>query len=1146
MRTVFVFLLLFLWISGLDGVTAQPVSAAPERVIYDTDMGNDVDDLLALAMLHNYVKAGMVNMLGITISKANPYAIPYTRLINQYYGNPDVPIGYVYDGATTGPGNYMRQTLETIGGFEPKQKAPDAEALGIPEGYRLLRKLLAGEPDGSVSLVVVGFHTNIARLLQSEADEFSPLSGVELVKRKVKLLSVMAGDFEQQRAEYNVKMDIPATQLLFAEWPGEIIVSGYETGRRITYPVGSILHDFGDIRKHPIPVSYQFYRKMPYENATWDLLSVLEVAEPGQRFFRLSARGSVSVDTAGITTFRKGGRGKHRIQQPQTSPMEIVRKRRLLVSRVTGDMKASEQDWHPEASIKQFADGISHWNYMSDQAGKGYQRFNENESVFIAENLVGYQNADGGWPKNIDWLAKLDPKTVIDGIALEKQKASTLDNRNTYSQVAYLAKLYTATGVTEFREAAERGVDYILDLQNKSGGWRGWDADAITYNDDVMIGTMRLLNDMVNQEPDYYWVSDKKRARLKTSLSRAIDVTLNAQIVVNGKKTGWCQQHDHVTLAPVKARTYELAAICPMETTSIIRFFMELDHPDNRIKAAVEAAVAWLDEAKITGLRIDQLPVDESRKSEFRTGYDRVEVKDPQAPPLWARFHEIADNRPFMANRDGKKVYRLQDVEPERRVGYSWYSTGPQIVFDKDYPKWKKRFSQKAIDLYPIQEYVLGAEVGGVKAVPVQFSATESGMLIVYNSGSGIGSPNPQFFTFPDGTYNFVMFDGSGKELWRRDLGKHVIPDGNFCPVFPFDLDGDGAEEIWFVNNTDIHRPLASTKYVVEKLDPRTGASLGAFPFPMLNDKQPMGNLFRLFLMGGYVQGKPVLLTGQGTYGYGPMAVHAYNPDLGLRWRLEIPVGAKGARGSHMSPVVDMDNDGNDELLWGERCIHIDNGEYLFVADYEHYTGHSDIIQPVMDRAKNRWYLYTCRENGERPRLVFYDDKGERIWTDLTGHVDMGWVATFSEKGKVVAAALEIDKKFAEGASWVRTNSREYFYEAFTGKRLDPPFEGFIGALPVDINGDGIHELFAGGKLHSYDGSVVDLPMAGGLILASKLADHPGEQLLTIDGAGTVRLWADRNAEDNEVARWRYAHPFYKRNQKLTASGSNNRNLGGL
>lgn len=446
-------------------------------------------------------------------------------------------------------------------------------------------------------------------------------------------------------------------------------------------------------------------------------------------------------------------------------------------------------------------------------------------------------------------------------------------------------------------------------------------------------------------------------------------------------------------------------------------------------------------------------------------------------------------------------------------------------------------------------EFSLGTKAGQFRAVPVKLnSKNEQGILAVYSEYGDCGSPNPQYFVFPKGVLSFVMFNNKGKQLWRVDLKDNVIADLNFCPVFPFDLDGDGAEEIWFVNNTDLLRPFASNKYVVEKLDANSGKSLGSFPFPMLNDKQSMGNLFRLFLMGGYDHDKPVLLTGQGTYQYGPMAVHAYNPDLTQRWRKQFNVGEKGARGSHMSPMSDFNNDGVDEIMWGERCINVSDGSYLFVADYDVYTGHSDVIQPVLRRSDNKWHLYTCRENGEQPRLVFFDDKGKRIWSDLTGHVDIGYVAHWGNDGKVIAAALEIDKKFAaEGGGVVRTDGREYMYDLWTGKRIDPPFKEFIHAVPVDFNGDGIHELWSHGVLHTSEGKEIKLPDAGSLAHASHfLNDYAGEQIITWDPSGTVRVWGDKNAFDTEAAKKRYSHNFYKRNQKLTASGMNIKNLGGI
>lgn len=102
-------------------------------------------------------------------------------------------MGYAYNGATPEDGGYLRQTLDTIieGNkiLYPQRSIKD----NLPEGYKLLRKLLASQPDNSVVFIAVGPETNLSRLLRSEADEYSPLDGKSLVAQKVKLLSVMGG-----------------------------------------------------------------------------------------------------------------------------------------------------------------------------------------------------------------------------------------------------------------------------------------------------------------------------------------------------------------------------------------------------------------------------------------------------------------------------------------------------------------------------------------------------------------------------------------------------------------------------------------------------------------------------------------------------------------------------------------------------------------------------------------------------------------------------------------------------------------------------------------------------------------------------------------------------------------------------------------
>lgn len=169
----------------------ETTSAIP--VILDTDVGNDIDDVLAMQMLLNYEKKGKIDLLGITISKCNPYSLEYIDAYCRFNDKYDIPLGYAYNGMNTDDGHYLRQTLDTIIDnnkiLHPKRSLKDH----ILEGYKLLRKLLAEQEDHSVVFIALGPETNLARLLISEADEYSELDGKALVAQKVKLLSVMGG-----------------------------------------------------------------------------------------------------------------------------------------------------------------------------------------------------------------------------------------------------------------------------------------------------------------------------------------------------------------------------------------------------------------------------------------------------------------------------------------------------------------------------------------------------------------------------------------------------------------------------------------------------------------------------------------------------------------------------------------------------------------------------------------------------------------------------------------------------------------------------------------------------------------------------------------------------------------------------------------
>ena len=459
-----------------------------------------------------------------------------------------------------------------------------------------------------------------------------------------------------------------------------------------------------------------------------------------------------------------------------------------------------------------------------------------------------------------------------------------------------------------------------------------------------------------------------------------------------------------------------------------------------------------------------------------------------------------------------------------------------------------KRLTEE-IKLEVLLEFDMGTPIGQCRAVPVSLGKNPKAVLAVYCADFDV-DPYVEMFFFPKDTLKMILFDQNGKILWKRDLGRAVVPGMWFCPVFAFDLDGDQVDEIWFVNNTDPAHPLGINNYVLERIDPLTGKTSGQWKWPNYGGVQDLSYTFRNFILGGYVKEEPVLVTAQGTYG--SMFLQGFKPDMSPRWEHTIDKDAPGARGSHMCPVADINDDGIDELMWGERCIELNTGTELFCGDRDTYRGHSDVIQPLWNGASRHWSLFTCRESEMdiSPRVIIYDNNGDRIWGDINyGHMDMGWVARLGDNREHIAAAIRIANKTCGPDGRFHQGMEEFTYIANTGQTYRLPFTTYK-TIPVDINGDGFHELVMGAP--GGNGEVIDRKgskignIGGAAALASKFFDYPGEQILSYSEAGILRVWVDRNAKDCPAAIERYENRFYKTNQKLTASGSNLNVLAGL
>ena len=149
-----------------------------------------------------------------------------------------------------------------------------------------------------------------------------------------------------------------------------------------------------------------------------------------------------------------------------------------------------------------------------------------------------------------------------------------------------------------------------MGAQYENGGWphyypirKGY-YQHITYNDGAMVGVMRLLRDVAQEKDPYVFVDQARRDRADIAIQKGLDVILQTQISVNGELTAWCAQHNRETLAPAKARAYELPSISGGEGAGIIIYLMEIDTPDDRVVRAVESAVVWYERSKITGVAL--------------------------------------------------------------------------------------------------------------------------------------------------------------------------------------------------------------------------------------------------------------------------------------------------------------------------------------------------------------------------------------------------------------------------------------------------------------------------------------------------------------------------------------------------------------
>jgi inosine-uridine nucleoside N-ribohydrolase len=286
-------------------------------IILDTDIGSSTDDLFALEMLYRYEEQGLCRLLGVVVDREGKQNAVFTDVMNTYFGHGDVPIGLVREGIDNPVVwiDYAHVADMQDGNGQPMFHRTVTDYSTLPDGWQLYRKLLAEQPDHSVSIVCTGFVTCLAQLLQSEGDEYSSLNGVELVRRKVKCIYMQGGVFgEAEEPDFNFAQGADFAQEFFSRWPTDVdmVFSPMEAGQTVDYMPEQVIGDVSWTDAHPIKQVYMTCNCNTGQRM-WDVMPTVQAVE-GDHLFTLSERGTLTVTPKSATIFTPSATGHFRYQ----------------------------------------------------------------------------------------------------------------------------------------------------------------------------------------------------------------------------------------------------------------------------------------------------------------------------------------------------------------------------------------------------------------------------------------------------------------------------------------------------------------------------------------------------------------------------------------------------------------------------------------------------------------------------------------------------------------------------------------------------------------------------------------------------------------------------------------------------------------
>jgi PelA/Pel-15E family pectate lyase len=289
----------------------------------------------------------------------------------------------------------------------------------------------------------------------------------------------------------------------------------------------------------------------------------------------------------------------------------------------------------------------------------------EEVAARLTANMLSWQLPCGGWSKAVSYESPRTPGTAWTSGGDPNHYAGTLDNRSTTQQLRFLAARQSAAPDDKIKASVERGIDYLLEAQFPNGAWpqnyplEGGYHDSITLNDDAMMHAIELLMDAAAGKDRWVWLDAGRKTQAATAAARGVKALLKLQVKVNDQPTVWAAQYDPLTLQPVSARGYELAALSGAESVSVLRLLFKVRPVTPELTTAVDAAMAWFATHQIEG-----------------------------HPDGWARFYDINTQKPFFPGKlDGKAWPTEEAMRKSNPGGYDFFVKKP-----KDLPKWHAKW----------------------------------------------------------------------------------------------------------------------------------------------------------------------------------------------------------------------------------------------------------------------------------------------------------------------------------------------------------------------------------------------------------------------------------------------------------------------